>query len=165
MDSWNASWIGGLTLIGITIAMHAIGLVFLARVLQIFRDVIMPYRFRRRANAWVAVMLVGLSGAALAMLHAAEAAVWAIAYMLVGAMENPSDAILYSIDSMTTRGASGLQLQQQWRLMGALESADGMLLFGISTAFLFAIMQHVWPVVLAQTPKDVQPKPSRQDRR
>ena len=34
--------------------------------------------------------------------------------------------MFYSLDSMTTRGASGLTLQQHWRMMGALEAADGM---------------------------------------
>jgi hypothetical protein len=32
-------------------------------------------------------------------------------------------------------------LQPHWRMMGALEAADGMLLFGISTAFVFTVMQ------------------------
>jgi hypothetical protein len=40
------------------------------------------------------------------------------------------DAILYSVDSMTTRGASGLTLPRRWQLMGALEAADGVLLSG-----------------------------------
>ena len=50
-------------------------------------------------------------------------------------------------NSMTTRGASGLMLQQHWRMMGALEAADGMLLFGISTAYIFAVMQVYWPML------------------
>ena len=49
--------------------------------------------------------------------------------------------MLYSVDSMSTRGASGLTLQRHWRMMGALEAFDGMLLFGISTAYMFAGMQ------------------------
>jgi hypothetical protein len=49
--------------------------------------------------------------------------------------------MLYSVDSITTQGASGLMLERGWRMMGALEAADGMLLFGISTAFIFAVMQ------------------------
>ena len=38
-------------------------------------------------------------------------------------------------------------LQQHWRVMGALEAAGGMLLFGISTAFIFAVMQGYWPML------------------
>ena len=46
-----------------------------------------------------------------------------------------------------TRGASGLTLQQHWLMMGALEAADGMLLFGISTAFMFSVLQVYWPML------------------
>ncbi len=31
--------------------------------------------------------------------------------------------------------------------MGALEAADGMLLFGISTAYIFTVMQAYWPML------------------
>jgi ABC-type polysaccharide/polyol phosphate export permease len=43
---------------------------------------------------------------------------------------------------MATRGASGVTLQPHWQMLGALEAADGMLLFGISTAFIFTVMQY-----------------------
>jgi hypothetical protein len=42
-----------------------------------------------------------------------------------------------------TRGSSGLRLDPDWQLMGALESADGKLLFGISTAFVFTVIQRI----------------------
>ncbi len=45
---------------------------------------------------------------------------------------------------MTTRGSSGLTAVREWRMMGAAEAADGMLLFGISTAFLFLVMTRLW---------------------
>ena len=76
-----------------------------------------------------------------------EAVIWAAAYIWLGALDSPKDAILYSVDSMTTRGASGLMLQQHWRIVGALEAAGGMLLFGISTAYIFAVMQMYWPML------------------
>jgi len=83
----------------------------------------------------------------LAALHGIEAAIWAAAYVWLGALDSPQDAILYSVDSMTTRGASGLTLEKHWLMMGALEAADGMLLFGISTAYIFAVMQEYWPML------------------
>jgi hypothetical protein len=49
--------------------------------------------------------------------------------------------MLYSVDSMATRGASGIVLQTHWQMMGALEAFDGMLLFGISTALIFTVLQ------------------------
>jgi hypothetical protein len=55
--------------------------------------------------------------------------------------------MLYSIYSMTTRGASGLSLQPHWQMMDALEAADGMLPFGIGAACIFAVMQAWWPML------------------
>ena len=81
-----------------------------------------------------------------------EAALWAAAYWWLGALNSPTDAILYSVDSMSTRGASGLTLERHWQLMGALEAMDGMLLFGISTAYMFAMMQAYWPLMTRRHP-------------
>jgi len=38
-------------------------------------------------------------------------------------------------------------LERHWRMMGALEAMDGMLLFGISTAYIFTVMQTYWPLL------------------
>src|SRR5262249_9828137 len=54
-------------------------------------------------------------------------------------LDSPTDALLYSVDAMSTRGASGLTLQRPWQMMGALEAVNGMLLFGVSTAYVFAV--------------------------
>ena len=81
----------------------------------------------------------------LAVAHAVECTIWATAYLRLGAVANPADAMLYSIDSLTTRGTSGLPLLHHWLMMGAIESIDGLLLFGISTAFLFHVMRAWLP--------------------
>jgi hypothetical protein len=57
---------------------------------------------------------------------------WKIARLVQG--------LLYSVDSMTTRGASGLILHQHWQFMGAMEAVAGMLMFGISTAYVFQVL-------------------------
>jgi hypothetical protein len=53
--------------------------------------------------------------------------------------------MLYSLGAITSYGHAKLSLQDQWQLLGALEALNGMLLFGLSTAFMFAIIQSVWP--------------------
>ena len=67
--------------------------------------------------------------------------------MWLGALDSPTDALLYSVDSMTTRGESGPTLQRPWQMMGALEAVDGMLLFGVSTAYVFAVMLAYWSML------------------
>ena len=85
----------------------------------------------------------------LALLHGIEAALWAEAYLLLGALDTPAEAMLFSIDSMTTRGASGLTLHQHWQEMGALEGVAGVLMFGVSTAYMFFVMQLYLPEIHA----------------
>ena len=92
----------------------------------------------------IVIGAITATGLLLTALHGIEAALWAAAYLWLGALGSPEAAILYSVDAMATRGASGLTLQPHWRMMGALEAANGMLLFGISTAFIFTIMQFYY---------------------
>ncbi len=148
MIYWNThDWTWGLSLIGLTIAIHAMGVVMMA-----FIGVRIRVRLEARSlGLWhvvpIVIGVVGAVGLLLAALHGIEATIWAAAYLWLGALDAPIDAMLYSVDSMTTRGASGLMLQRHWQMMGALEAADGMLLFGISTAYMFAVMQAYWPML------------------
>jgi hypothetical protein len=50
------------------------------------------------------------------------------------------------LNAMTTYGHESASLAPQWQMMGALEALNGMLLFGLTTAFLFAMIQEVWPI-------------------
>ena len=134
------SWTWGLSLIALTMGIHATGVAFIGFALRSIRVRLeLGNHGLMRAFAML-IGTIGISGVLLAILHGMEAAVWAAAYLWLGAFNSSGDAIFYSLDSMTTRGASTLLLQHHWQMMGALEASDGMLLFGISTAALFAVM-------------------------
>lgn len=140
-------WVWGLSLIGLTIAIHATGIVGLGLVGVRIGERLENQRLVLHHEVMYLIGIIGIGGLLLGTLHGFEATIWAAAYLWLGAFNSPADAMLYSIDSMTTRGASGLALPLRWRIVGALESADGMLLFGVSTAFMFAVMQARWEVV------------------
>lgn len=142
--TWNASWIWSLALVAITLAIHAVGIVFLAAAIRLVRVKLISLGINYADSAPVMIIVIVAVGLSLAVLHSIESVAWAIVYVWLGALPSPADATLYSVDSMTTRGASGLVLASQWRMMGAMEAGDGMLLFGISTAFLFYVMLHLW---------------------
>jgi hypothetical protein len=129
-----SSWTWGLILIVFTTGIHSFGIALLALIGERIRD----YLRSRSSHLWgaigfltIGVMVMALS---LAVLHGVEAALWAGAYLSLGALDTPAEAMLFSVDSMTTRGASGLILHQHWQEMAALEAVAGMLMFGISTA-------------------------------
>jgi hypothetical protein len=141
-------WVWGLSLVGLTIAIHATGVVVMGITGMRFRTSLEKRALLLRHEISILIGLIGAGGLLLAALHGVEAALWAACYVWVGAIESPADAMLYSVDSMTTRGAIDLVLPRRWQMMGALESADGMLLFGISTAFMFAVIQARWPTLI-----------------
>ena len=143
---WNWTW--GLSLIALTMAIHATGIAFMGFTTLRIRHR-MESLSRLRLHHWFAIVVpvIGVVGLLLAALHGIEAAVWAAAYWWLGALNSLGEAVLYSVDSISTRGASGLVLEHHWRMMGALEATDGMLLFGISTAYVFTVMQDQFRLI------------------
>jgi len=142
-------WIWGLLLIALTMAVHGTGILLIALGDVSMREQIERQNSlrRRRHVAEFIIGLIGVGGLLLAALHGMEAMLWAAAYWWLGVFSSPADAILYSIDSFSTHGATGLVLEQRWRFMGPLEAMDGRLLFGITTAYIFTVMQRYWPLL------------------
>jgi hypothetical protein len=52
--------------------------------------------------------------------------------------------MLYSLEAITSFGHADVYLEDRWRLLGAIESVNGLILFSLTTAFLFAAIQQVW---------------------
>jgi hypothetical protein len=138
------SWRWGLSLIALTMAFHAAFVVIMGIVAVKIRLRLDTRGFDLWNLIPIMICIVGVMGLLLAVVLVIECGIWAMAYLWLKALDSPLDALLFSIDSMSTRGASGLTLQRRWQLMGALESVNGMLLFGISTAWLFTVAQGYW---------------------
>jgi hypothetical protein len=130
-------WLWGLPLIILTVVFHAFGLLLInEKVEQIHKD-----GSERYGYAVMFVFVIGGSAMFAAALHGVESIIWAVAYLIIGALPDYHDAALYSLGAMTTYGHTDTHLQKPWQLLGALEALDGMLLFGLTTAFLFGIIQ------------------------
>jgi hypothetical protein len=88
--------------------------------------------------------LTFLMGATLLALagHLGEIALWAFALDISGAVADIRAAIYSSAGSYTTSG-SDIVLPPQWKLLGPFEAVDGMLMFGVSTALIFAVVQRL----------------------
>jgi hypothetical protein len=74
--------------------------------------------------------------------HLGEIALWAFALDISGAVAEIRAAIYSSAGSYTTSG-SDIVLPSQWKLLGPFEAVNGMLMFGVSTAFIFAVIQRL----------------------
>jgi hypothetical protein len=139
---WSGNWAWSLPLIVLNVVIHVLGL---ALINESVVRVLSGGTERRRFMPKFAVIM-GLAALLATLLHGIEAATWAIAYWLLGALPNTSSAMLYSLSAMTSYGHASLFLEEKWQLMGALEALNGVLLFGLTTAFLFALIQKVWPL-------------------
>jgi len=87
------------------------------------------------------------------ILHTIECILWASTYRLLGALADNKSAMLYSLNAMTSYGHTGLYLAPHWQMMGALEAFNGWILFGLTTAFLFTVIQRAWPQTYAEGPR------------
>jgi hypothetical protein len=137
--SWRADWVWSLPLIVTTVVIHVFGLGLLhERVVHAIGHTIA----RRRFTAMFAAVM-GSAVLLITALHAIESWVWAGAYWVLGALPDVPSSVLFSFGAMTTYG-SNLDLAPHWHLMGALEALNGIMLFGLTTAFLFSMIQEVW---------------------
>jgi len=73
--------------------------------------------------------------------HLVEIALWAALFISCGEFQEFGIAYYHSAVNYTTLGYGDLILTPSWRLLGPLEAADGALLFGVSTAMVFAVIQ------------------------
>lgn len=139
---WRADWAWSLPLIILTVVIHVFGLSLVhERVVHAVGRIIE----RRHFTAMFAAVM-GIAVLLVTVLHATEAWVWALAYWLLGALPDLRSSVLFSLGAMTTYGGSDVDLQQHWQLMGALEALNGIILFGLTTAVLFSMIQEVWTV-------------------
>jgi ion channel len=77
--------------------------------------------------------------------HIVQVILWACVYHFYwDEFTDFAGAVYFSLANFTTVGATGLALPPDHRLVGALESAAGMLMFGWSTALLVAVVQRTY---------------------
>jgi hypothetical protein len=96
-------------------------------------------RYRMNLTFVMGATLVALVG------HLAEIALWAFALTISGAVADIGAAIYSSAGSYTTVG-SDIVLPSRWKLLGPFEATSGMLMFGVSTALVFAVIQRLFHI-------------------
>jgi hypothetical protein len=137
--TWSASWAWSLPLIALTVVIHVLGLGLINR--KITRVTSRAEERRYPTGAFAVIM--GATTLCATILHGLEASIWAFAYRVLGALPDQRSAMLYSLNAITSYGHDNISLQGHWQLMGAMEALNGWLLFGLTTAFLFAMIEKV----------------------
>ena len=84
-----------------------------------------------------AVMLLTLLG------NFAQMIIWALLFLLLGEFDDFQTALYHSGVNFVTLGYGDIVMSERWRLLGPLEGANGILMFGVSTAIMTAAVMDV----------------------
>ena len=94
-----------------------------------------------RAGIWFWDLILVMNFTLLALAaHFVEIALWALSFVLCGEFSSFAAALYYSGNTYTTLGDSTTVLSARWRMLAPVEAANGMLMFGVSTAIIFAVI-------------------------
>ncbi|MFO1034482.1 MAG: potassium channel family protein [Hyphomicrobiales bacterium] len=128
-----------------TVLVHFIGIILILRLLsQHGRKVAHLHAILRQILLLISAVL------GLVFLHTIEIWSYALLYFELGAITPFEPALYFSTVSFTSLGYGDILLPAQWRLVGAIEAANGLILFGWTTAFLMSLMgklralEHDW---------------------
>jgi Ion channel len=121
---------------GCNIAIHAIVMAAVLRAARIADE----RATSRPSLRLVAVMIATVS--VLMAAHIAEVVVWAFAYAIVGIAPPGSDLIYFAFVNYTTLGYGDVTPIERWQLLGPMTAMNGVLLFGWSTAVIFAVLRR-----------------------
>ncbi|WP_271947221.1 ion channel [Ruegeria faecimaris] len=77
------------------------------------------------------------------MIHTFQVWLWAIVWVFGDVLADWNSALYFSLVTFTTLGYGDIVLDDGLRIFGAFASVTGLLAFGLSTAFLVAVMSRV----------------------
>ena len=119
--------------------LHVVSIVLLADWLLDRRE-----RSKEQMGMLSYMLLLIVSFSVIIILHMVEIGIWAIFYSANSLFQDFETALYFSITSYTTIGFGDVVLPRAWRLLGGIEGVTGVLLCGLSTAFVFAIINAMF---------------------
>ena len=92
--------------------------------------------------------LIGTLFGGILLLHFIQTSLWAVFYYTQNLFSDFETSLYFSMVSFTTIGYGDVLLPQKWRLLGVVEGFSGVLLCGISTGFIFAVINAAFQTQL-----------------
>lgn len=132
-------------MVALTVLVHFFGLLALTRVVSGGHERLRAHEGAGRAAI---VVLIGVFG--VFALHTIEIWLYAALYRALGETASFEQALYFSTVTFASIGYGDIVLSPSWRLLSAIEGANGVILFAWSTAFLLTItarlnlINHDW---------------------
>ena len=130
--------IGSLALvINMTIQVVAIVIIltFLLRNLELYQ---LKSRYRTEIRVLSILVLALFTG------HLLQFAIWAVLFFFLGEFADFQTAFYHSVVNFTSLGYGDIVMSEKWRLLGGLEAANGILMFGLSAGALMSAMTRLF---------------------
>ncbi len=133
-------FIGGL-MIGLTVAINALALDFI-----IARAYIAEFILRKFTFYFWRPLMAGTIVVSVFVVQIVHIWLWATLYLLLNCapLQNISDALYFATVTYTTLGYGDIVLEHRFRMLGAIEGANGFILFGWTTAFIFDVISRLY---------------------
>ena len=131
----------GLFIIGITVVIQAQGTNFWLHKFMAVQEKLSKGQFNKRT-----VRILTFTSSFLIFLHLIQASIWALVYLLlpgINDFENFEKAFYFSLVTFTTLGYGDITIGSEHRILAGLESINGIILIGWSTAFMFFVYQEI----------------------
>lgn len=137
---WIIHLLLGAALLTLCIFIHVFGLIAISRVAS--RE---ELNRRREESLLFATSTFALLVLASSAMFFIQALLWSGLYFHLGAISSVEHAISFSIGVFTTYGNSGIVLGRPWVLLSEIQAVNGVMAFGITTAFLFDFAKRLQP--------------------
>jgi len=132
-------------MVSTTVLIHFWGLLVLTRALGGGGARIKAHESHARGAI---IILMGVFG--IFALHTLEIWAYATLYRVLGETRSFAEALYFSTTTFASLGLGDVVLSTRWRLISAIEAANGVILFAWSTAFLLTltrrlkVLEHDW---------------------
>ena len=128
----------GAGLVGLTVVIQAVFMLTGLRVMETLRTT------ERRFTHHHATLIIVLFVLWMFLAVIIDVWLWAGIYVAIGAIGPLEEALYFSTATFTTIGYGDVVLNAQWRLLASFEGANGMILFGWTTALVIAVIQRFY---------------------
>lgn len=130
----------GSLVVSLTVLIHSFGLILVSRLMPpVTHALHLHLNGIGKATAMVAVVL------GIVFIHAIEIWVWAVLFIITGALTGLEDALFVSTATFATTGSADIVVNPAWRLLASFEGVNGFILIGWSTAYLVTASTRFGP--------------------
>lgn len=132
-------------IVTLTVLLHFWGLLRLFFLMSATRYPLRPHENHRRRAVLLLLVVFGLCA-----LHPLPIWLYALLYRTLGELHSGEDALYFSTVRLSATGYGDMALSARWRVVAAVDAANGVILLARSATFLLAVtsrqkmLEHEW---------------------